>query len=107
MGFTSFNIKSNQGFKVSFLTVYFLLTSLGSNGNEVDTAKSSSRQLDYYVSKGTTFKNYSAAVKKQGTTQYFWWHRSARYNDDIQFYGMQGFGYAYRDGGISPAFKVG
>ena len=79
----------------------------GSNGNEVDTAKSSSRQLDYYVSKGTTFKNYSAAVKKHGTTQYFWWHRSARYNDDIQFYGMQGFGYAYRDGGISPAFKVG
>ena len=78
-----------------------------SNGNEVDTAKSSSRQLDYYVSKGTTFKNYSATQKSDGTTQYFWWHRSARYNDDIQFYGMRGYGHAYRDGGISPAFKVG
>ena len=78
-----------------------------SNGNEVDTAKSSSRQLDYYVSKGTTYKNYSATQKSDGTTQYFWWHRSARYNDDIQFYGMRGYGHAYRDGGISPAFKVG
>ena len=77
-----------------------------SSGNEVDTAKSSSRQLDYYVSKGTTFNNYSATQKSDGTTQYFWWHRSARYSDDIQFYGMRGYGHAYRDGGISPAFKV-
>ena len=78
-----------------------------SSGNEVDTAKSSSRQLDYYVSKGTTFNNYSATQKSDGTTQYFWWHRSARYSDDIQFYGMRCYGHAYRDGGISPAFKVG
>ena len=78
-----------------------------SSGTEVDTAKSSSRQLDYYVSKGTTFTNYSATQKSDGTTQYFWWHRSARYSDDIQFYGMRGYGHAYRDGGISPAFKVG
>ena len=78
-----------------------------STGNEVDTAKSSSRQLDYYVSKGTTFKNYSATEKKDGRSSYFWWHRSARYSDDIQFYGMRGYGHAYRDGGISPAFKVG
>ncbi|UKI58300.1 MAG: DUF285 domain-containing protein [Clostridium sp.] len=78
-----------------------------STGTEVDTAKNSSRQLDYYVSKGTTYNNYSATEKKDGKFSYFWWHRSARYNDDIQFYGMRGYGYAYRDGGISPAFKVG
>ena len=78
-----------------------------STGTEVDTAKNSSRQLDYYVSKGTTYNNYSATEKKDGKISYFWWHRSARYNDDIQFYGMRGYGYAYRDGGISPAFKVG
>ena len=78
-----------------------------SSGTEVDTAKSSSRQLDYYVRKGTSFKNYGATRKSDGKVEYFWWHRSARYSDDIQFYGMRGYGHAYRDGGISPAFKVG
>ena len=55
-----------------------------STGTEVDTAKNSSRQLDYYVSKGTTYNNYSATEKKDGKISYFWWHRSARYNDNIK-----------------------
>ena len=79
----------------------------GMYGSEVDRAKNQTRQLDYYSNLGVTYKNYNSAIKKYGTTQYFWWHRSAKYDNNIGFYGMQGNGYAYRDGGVSPAFKIG
>ena len=79
----------------------------GMYGSEVDRSKNQTRQLDYYSNLGVTYKNYNSAIKKHGTTQYFWWHRSAKYDNNIGFYGMQGNGYAYRDGGVSPAFKVG
>ena len=79
----------------------------GMYGSEVDRSKNQTRQLDYYSNLGVTYKNYNSAIKKHGTTQYFWWHRSAKYDNNIGFYGMQGNGYAYRDGGVSPAFKIG
>ena len=79
----------------------------GMYGSEVDRSKNQTRQLDYYSNLGVTYKNYNSAIKKYGTSQYFWWHRSAKYDNNIGFYGMQGNGYAYRDGGVSPAFKVG
>ena len=79
----------------------------GMYGSEVDRAKNQTRQLDYYSNLGVTYNNYNSTIKKDGTTQYFWWHRSAKYDNNIGFYGMRGNGYAYRDGGVSPAFKVG
>ena len=79
----------------------------GMYGSEVDRAKNQTRQLDYYSNLGVTYNNYNSAIKKHGTTQYFWWHRSAKYDNNIGFYGMRGNGYAYRDGGVSPAFKIG
>ena len=79
----------------------------GMYGSEVDRAKNQTRQLDYYSNLGVTYNNYNSAIKKHGKTQYFWWHRSAKYDNNIGFYGMQGNGYAYRDGGVSPAFRIG
>ena len=79
----------------------------GMYGSEVDRAKNQTRQLDYYSNLGVTYNNHNSAIKKHGTTQYFWWHRSAKYDDNIGFYGMLGNGYAYRDGGVSPAFRIG
>ena len=79
----------------------------GMYGSEVDRAKNQTRQLDYYSNLGVTYNNYNSAIKKHGKTQYFWWHRSAKYNNNIGFYGMRGNGYAYRDGGVSPAFRIG
>ena len=79
----------------------------GMYGSEVDRAKNQTRQLDYYSNLGVTYNNYNSAIKKHGTSQYFWWHRSAKYDNNIGFYGMRGNGYAYRDGGVSPAFKIG
>ena len=79
----------------------------GMYGSEVDRAKNQTRQLDYYSNLGVTYNNYNSAIKKHGTSQYFWWHRSAKYDNNIGFYGMRGNGYAYRDGGVSPAFRIG
>jgi len=79
----------------------------GMYGSEVDRAKNQTRQLDYYNNLGVTYNNYNSAIKKHGKTQYFWWHRSAKYDNNIGFYGMRGNGYAYRDGGVSPAFRIG
>ena len=79
----------------------------GMYGSEVDRAKNQTRQLDYYSNLGVTYNNYNSAIKKHGKTQYFWWHRSAKYDNNIGFYGMRGNGYAYRDGGVSPAFRIG
>ena len=79
----------------------------GMYGSEVDKAKNQTRQLDYYSNLGVTYNNYNSAIKKHGKTQYFWWHRSAKYDNNIGFYGMRGNGYAYRDGGVSPAFRIG
>jgi len=79
----------------------------GMYGSEVDRAKNQTKQLDYYSNLGVTYNNYNSAIKKHGKTQYFWWHRSAKYDNNIGFYGMRGNGYAYRDGGVSPAFRIG
>ena len=79
----------------------------GMYGSEVDRAKNQTRQLDYYSNLGVTYNNYNSAIKKHGKTQYFWRHRSAKYDNNIGFYGMRGNGYAYRDGGVSPAFRIG
>ena len=79
----------------------------GMYGSEVDRAKNQTRKLDYYSNLGVTYNNYNSAIKKHGKTQYFWWHRSAKYDNNIGFYGMRGNGYAYRDGGVSPAFRIG
>ena len=77
-----------------------------------DTAKDLTRTLDYYTSIGVTTSNYSGAIKKYGTNDYFWWLRAAySYNTDT-FLDANNIGYwSYDDAngtsGVAPAFRLG
>ena len=77
-----------------------------------DSARSATKQLDYYKNLGVTTTNRSAAVKKSGTTASYWWLRSANSGVSTGFYRVGTSGewsnyfasYAY---GVSPAFRIG
>ena len=77
-----------------------------------DTAKDLTRTLDYYTSIGVTTSNYSGAIKKYGTNDYFWWLRAAySYNTDT-FLDANNIGdWSYDDAngtsGVAPAFRLG
>ena len=77
-----------------------------------DTAKDLTRTLDYYTSIGVTTSNYSGAIKKYGTNDYFWWLRAAySYNTDT-FLDANNIGdWSYDDAngtsGVTPAFRLG
>ena len=80
-----------------------------------DTAKDLTRILDYYKNVGVTNNNYSGAIKKKGTDNYFWWLRAAYYTRDYStFYNIHHVG-AWKssilasnsNGGVSPAFRLG
>ena len=82
--------------------------------SSVDTAKDLTRTLDYYTNTGVTTNNYSGAIKKNGTTAYDWWLRTADFDsiDTTDFLYVKDSGdwgnfeayYAY---GLSPAFRLG
>ena len=75
-----------------------------------DSARSVTRQLDYYKNLGVTSSNYSGAIKKNGN--YFWWHRSATSNSINTFFYVSSIGdfgncNATTTNGVSPAFRLG
>ena len=77
-----------------------------------DTAKELTRTLDYYTAQGVTGSNYSGAIKKSGTSAYYWWLRSANPTGHIGFCSVQKSGnlstdMAYLKDGVSPAFRLG
>ena len=80
--------------------------------NTTDTAKDLTRTLDYYTSIGVTTDSYSGAIKKNGTSAYYWWLRAASSNDNYNFYSVISDGdwdaniarYTY---GVAPAFRLG
>ena len=77
-----------------------------------DTAYNNTRQLDYYSDLGVTTSNYSGAIKKNGTSNSWWWHRSARPNNSSYFYGVSyigswGSNTASSAHEVSPAFRIG
>ena len=77
-----------------------------------DTARDVTRQLDYYKNLGTSTSNYSGAIKKNGTSAYYWWLRAAgSYNAHI-FLPVTGNGdWTYSSAastyGVAPAFRLG
>ena len=83
-----------------------------SNTIEYDTARDVTRQLDYYKNLGTSTSNYSGAIKKNGTSAYYWWLRAAgSYNAHI-FLPVTGNGdWTYSSAastyGVAPAFRLG
>ena len=77
-----------------------------------DTAYNNTRQLDYYKGLNVTTSNYSSAIKKNGTSNYYWWLRTANSNLTYSFSGVNYYGNwngtdAYTTGGVSPAFRIG
>ena len=80
-----------------------------SNTINKDSARSSTRQLDYY--QGVTTNNYSKAIKQYNGTNTAWWLRAANSTNAISFFTVNNNGdwnnnnaiYAY---GASPAFRI-
>ena len=87
-----------------------------------DTAYHNTRQLDYYANLGVTMGafnnstssfdgNYSSAIKKNGTYDYYWWLRSASsystdYFNSVNSNGAFDNNFATSTGGVSPAFRI-
>ena len=85
--------------------------------NSYDTAKDSTRTLDYYTNTGVTTSNCRGARKKNGTRASDWWLRTAlsiyyndTYNNDFYFVG-NGCEYQYIRAtsplDVAPAFRLG
>ena len=88
-----------------------------------DAAYHNTRQLDYYANLGVTMGaynystssndgNYSSAIKKNGTSNSWWWLRTAYSIDTYSFgsvfiTGSWSVRDAYSTGGVSPAFRIG
>ena len=77
-----------------------------------DTAKDLTRTLDYYTNIGVTTRNYSGAIKKNGTSDATWWLRAANSNGTNYFFrvyddGDYANGSASNTSGVAPAFRLG
>ena len=84
------------------------------NKIENDSARSVTKQLEYYANNNvTTDENYDFAVKKNSKGEATsWWLRSARNTSDRAFYRVRRNGNwlaidAKQSNGVSPAFRVG
>ena len=82
------------------------------NGNDVDTAYSQTRQLDYYKNNGVTTSNYSLAIKKYNFIMTTWWLRTPNFdgNNNFLIVGTDGYWYGSESSklyGFSPAFRIG
>ena len=83
-----------------------------SNTISTDTARDNTRQLDYYKNLGTSTSNYSGAIKKNGTSNSYWWLRAARSSNTYDFLYVSISGdwtnsYAGNTDGVAPAFRLG
>ena len=83
-----------------------------SNTISTDTARDVTRQLDYYKNLGTSTSNYSGAIKKNGTSDSYWWLRAANSNITyiflyVDIYGDWNYGDASGTSGVAPAFRLG
>ena len=77
-----------------------------------DTAKDSTRTLDYYKNLGVTTSNGSRAIKKDGTSTSHWWLRTAYSRHTEVFLHIFIGGGLVTNGaihaqGVSPAFRLG
>ena len=77
-----------------------------------DTARTLTRQLDYYKMRNVTTSNYGDAIKKNGSDASTWWLRTADSSNDYYFLFVYSSGdwynfYATNSNGVSPAFRIG
>ena len=86
----------------------------GGTNNEIsarDTAYNNTKQLDYYKNQKVTSSSYTGAIKKYNGSDDYWWLRSARSSNTLNFLrvdndGYWGSHYANSSHGISPAFRI-
>ena len=83
-----------------------------SNTINNDTARDLTRQLDYYKNLGTSTSNYSGAIKKNGTSDSYWWLRAAYSSNTSYFLIVYIHGVWLNDdarstNGVAPAFRLG
>ena len=85
----------------------------GTSGtNSYDTARTLTRQLDYYKMRNVTTSNYGDAIKKNGSSTAWWWLRAAYSYTGNSFLIVNANGtwtsnnasYSY---GVAPAFRLG
>ena len=79
---------------------------------ESDAARDNTRQLDYYKNLGTSTSNYSGAIKKNGTSDSYWWLRAALSSTTNRFFyvdsnGDWNYDPASNTRGVAPAFRLG
>ena len=108
---------SNSINEINSNTTIFSLPSPEVGGDVIislndDSARSVTRQLDYYKNLGTTSNNFSGAIKKNGTSASTWWLRSAFSNNSDSFYIVSYTGNCFSGNanttyGVSPAFRLG
>lgn len=77
-----------------------------------DSARESTRQLDYYKNLGVTTSNYSGAMKKYNGIKTAWWLRAAFFKRTNAFFNVYYTGEWYEFAatgslGVSPAFRIG
>ena len=76
-----------------------------------DTARSSTRQLDYYANNNVTTLNYSGAIKNYVGSAAWWWLRAASMNNNSNFLGAFSDGNSFSSSadasyGVAPAFRI-
>lgn len=108
-------IKDANNF-ISYDKLYLLSTKelYGINGSLSlhDTAKTETRQLDYYEQNGVTTSNYKLAIKNYQGAALQWYLRTAASNGDQSFYSASTTGAPStitpaNTRGVSPAFRIG
>ena len=78
-----------------------------------DSARTLTRQLDYYKMRNVTTSNYGDAIKKNGSSAAWWWLRAAYSTTTnsfgtVDFYGRYNYlNSASGSGGVAPAFRLG
>ena len=77
-----------------------------------DTARTLTRQLDYYKMRNVTTSNYGDAIKKNGSSAAWWWLRAAYSSNyasflDVDTSGSWDNSNASNSGGVAPAFRLG
>ena len=78
--------------------------------SDYDTARSLSRQLDYYSNIGVSNSSYTGAIKQYNSENDYWWLRAAFDENTTDFNTIASDGsfcIAGSINGVSPAFRIG
>ena len=111
-GYTSGEENFTSTDKLYLLSTAEVWVQGSSNTIEYDSARDNTRQLDYYKNLGTSTSSYSGAIKKNGTSAYKWWLRSAYSITNGSFYCAIDSGdcrgnIASNICDVAPAFRLG